>query len=265
MLKFVVISDLHIVPEGQLTHSIDTAARLAEAVDHINEEHPDAEFCIAAGDLADRGETAAYRRLRSEFERLTIPLHLTLGNHDCRENFLKVFSDAPAASTGFVDLCIDRQGHRVLVMDSLDTGRHAGLLVPAQLDWLAEKLAEAESRPVILALHHNIADLNVSTDGIKLDRNASLAEVLRRHPDVRHVISGHVHLTSSGVYRGLSFTTLAGCSYNIAPRKHDPQSRAPRREGPGQYAVVWSGGDSTVVLQEDFHNRHAVMPRELFL
>ena len=264
MLKFLVISDLHIVPEGQLSHSIDTAARTADAVGHINETHPDADFCIAAGDLTDRGEREAYLRLKPELERLRVPLHVTLGNHDCRENFLNVFSDAPVAETGFADVCIDCRGQRILAMDSLDTGRHAGLLAPEQLDWLGRRLAEAESMPVILVLHHNICDLQVSTDAIRLENGAALANALKRHPDVRHVISGHVHLGSSGTFRGIPFTTFAGSHYNIDPRRHDPDCRAPRREGPGQYAVVWSDEESTVVLQEDFHSRHAAMPRELF-
>ena len=264
MLKFIVISDLHIVPDGKLSHSIDTTARLQMAVEHINELHSDAAFCIAAGDLTDRGEIEAYQRLRPLLSKIQIPLFVTLGNHDKRENFLSVFNDTQTASTGFVDFCIDREDHRVLVMDSLDSGRDAGLLVSSQINWLRDKLDEASNKSVILVVHHNIVDLQISTDSIRLDENRSLADTLQLHSDVRHVISGHVHLGSSGVYRGIPFTTFAGCHYNIAPWLYDKNRRAPRLEGPGQYAIVWSGKESTIVLQEDFFNRHAQMPRELF-
>ena len=90
-----------------------------------------------------------------------------------------------------------------------------------------------------------------------------LADVLHTHPDIRHVISGHVHLTSCGSYRGLPFTTIAGNHYNILPMPTGPNP-VPRLEGPGQYAVVMSDEKSTVILFEDFINRHIVMAPELF-
>ncbi len=264
MLKFVVISDLHIVPERELSHAVDTGERLAHAVSHINRLHPDAEFCIAAGDLTDRGEIAAYRRLKQSVSGLNPPLYLTLGNHDDRRNYLQVFDDAIVADTGFADICIDRSGHRILVLDSLDSGRHPGLVAAPQLEWLAARLGEARDRPAIVVMHHNICDLQVCTDAIRLHENRSFADVLEGHPDIRHVISGHVHLSSSGVYRGIPFTTFAGSHYNIDPRQDDTDRRAPRREGPGQCAVVWSDEEATVVLQEDFLTRHQQMPPELF-
>ena len=264
MLKFVVISDLHIVPERQLSHAVDTAERLALAVSHINQLHPDAEFCIAAGDLTDHGETAAYRRLKRSLGGLNLPFYLTLGNHDDRQNYRREFDDAIVADTGYADICIDKLGHRILVLDSLDSGRHPGLVDAQQLDWLAARLREASDRPVIVVLHHNICDLQVSTDSIRLRENRGFADVLAEHPDIRHVISGHVHLSSSGVYRGIPFTTFAGSHYNIDPRRDEPNLRAPRRAGPGQCAVVWSDEEATVVLQEDFFSCHQKMPPELF-
>ena len=264
MLKFVVISDLHIVPERELSHGVDTAERLAHAVSHINEVHSDAEFCIAAGDLTDRGDTAAFRRLKQSLSGLRLPLYLTLGNHDNRQNYLRVFDDAAVADTGFADICIDRGGHRILILDSLDSGRHPGLVDARQREWLAARLGEARDRPVIVVLHHNICDLQVAMDSIRLLENRGFAEVLSGHPDIRQVISGHVHLSSSGVYRGIPFTTFAGSHYNIEPRRDDSDLRALRREGPGQLAVVWSDEETTVVLQEDFVSRHQNMPPELF-
>ena len=264
MFKFVVVSDLHFVPEGDLSHSIDTSARFREAVAHINEFNADAEFCIIAGDLADRGETAAYGRLAVELEKLAVPYRLTIGNHDSRERFLEVFGDLANPQTGRVDHCMDVRGQRILVLDSVRDGEHPGELTDSQLSWMHARLEEAADLPVIVVLHHNITDLMVSTDAIRLRDKGPFLDILSGHPDIRHVISGHVHLTSSGVCRGIPFTTFAGCHYNIAPRRHDSGRRAPRLDGPGQYAVVWSGEESTIVLTEDFSHRQVHLPIELF-
>ncbi|MCE2523225.1 MAG: metallophosphoesterase [Rhodobacteraceae bacterium] len=264
MFKFVVVSDLHFVPDGMLSHSIDTVERFREAVIHINEFNRDAEFCIVAGDLADQGETAAYERLSLELEKLQIPFFLVVGNHDSHENFAGVFGDLTNSETGFMDRCIDVHGQRIIILDSVMVGEHAGWLGEAQLSWLKGRLDGAANMPVIVVLHHNITDLMVSNDEIRLRNNGPLLDVLSGHPDIRHVISGHVHLTSSGTCSGIPFTTISGCHYNIAPRRHDKEPRSPRFDGPGQYAVVWSGKDATVVLAEDFSHRQVHLPIELF-
>jgi len=62
-LKFLVMSDLHLVRHGQTSMSLDTAERLEQAVDCINTRYADADFVVIAGDLADAGEAEAYARL----------------------------------------------------------------------------------------------------------------------------------------------------------------------------------------------------------
>ena len=264
MFKFLVVSDIHFVPAGELSHSVDTTARFREAVAHIREFNRDAEFCVIAGDLTDRGETESYERLAAELEGFELPCYITLGNHDDRVNFGEVFGNMTHADTGKFDHCIDAHGQRIVVLDSVSDGEHPGQLSNPQLTWLGGVLGEARDRPAVVVLHHNISDLMVSTDGIGLRNYDMLVDVLSGHPDLRHVISGHVHLNSSGTIRGIPFTTFAGCHYNIAPRRFDANRRAPRFDGPGQYAVVWSGEESTVVLLEDFFHRQVLLSDEHF-
>ncbi len=264
MFKFVVISDLHLVPEGKLSQTIDTADRFRQAVAHVNRHHGDAEFCVLAGDLADRGEVGAYERLKAALPALDMPCHLTLGNHDDHLEFAKVFGKVTNDTTGCHDHIIDHGGQRIIIMDSVRPGGHSGELDGGQIAWLDEALREARKRPVIVILHHNITRLMVSTDGIRLKDKGEFLETLAGHPDLRHVISGHVHMNASGVVRGVPFTTFSGNHYNIEPRVHDETERAPRHDGPGQYAVVWTGKESTIVLAEDFMHRQIRMPREAF-
>ena len=66
MLKFIVISDIHIVPQNELCNGIDTFERFDLAIDSINSDHPDADFCILAGDLADKGQIESYLRFNED-------------------------------------------------------------------------------------------------------------------------------------------------------------------------------------------------------
>lgn len=264
MLKFIVMSDLHIVPEGEVNHGIDTTARLISAIEHINRYHSDAELCVLAGDLTDRGDPASYERFASHVAALEIPALFTLGNHDARPAFLAKFGADLADATGRVNHVRDVGGYRLIVLDTLLEGKIEGDLSAEQLAWLAEKLAEAQDRPVIVVLHHVPCDLGVAMDAIKLVNGKELANVLGTHGDVRHVITGHVHKTTSGVFHGVPFTTICGNHYNLTPRLVKDFMQVPRREGPGHIGVVLAGPETVVVHHESFFDQNAEMPMELF-
>lgn len=270
MLKFIVLADIHIVPAGRLSNGLDTTSRLNAAVDFVNANHADADFVIFAGDLADRGEAEAYARFQAAIQRLQPRAYLTLGNHDDRPTFLRHFGAHHAGETGNVDHVVDIKGHRIIILDSSDPAAGgSGVLEPSQLDWLRARLDGARDRPVIIVLHHNITKFHTQNDFIILRDHAGFGEIVASHPDIRQVISGHVHMTVSGTYKGIAFCTLAGCHYSIEPTLESLSgpvpAPVPRREGPGEIAVVLSDGDSTVVHMEKFLDRHLVMAQEFFV
>lgn len=251
-LKFVVMSDLHLVGHGATSMTLDTAARLEAAVICINERYADADFCIIAGDLADEGEAVAYQRLKEIAGGVVIPTYITLGNHDDRPTFLEVFGAELADETGKVNHVIDAKGYRVIVLDSSEPGRVDGVLTAAQMDWLKIRLAEAADRPVIVVLHHNANALHIEADKIKILDDGPFIGALKTHGDIRQVIAGHVHLTSAATYRGIPFVTLAGGHYSVSFNADRPSTPFKSLTGPGQMAVVLGTPHSTTVLFEDF-------------
>lgn len=258
-LKFVVMSDLHLVGHGETSMTLDTAARLEQAVACVNDRYADADFCIIAGDLADLGEAEAYHRLRDITGRITIPTYITLGNHDDRPTYLSVFGAEQADETGKVNHVIDAKGYRVIVLDSSEPGRVDGVLTEGQMDWLRARLAEALGRPVIVVLHHNANALHIEADTIKLQDDAPFIAALKTHDDVRQVIAGHVHLTSTALYHGIPFTTLAGGHYSVSFNADQPGAPFRSLTGPGQMAVVLGTAHATTVLFEDFIDGNALI------
>ncbi len=87
MLKFVHLSDLHLVNDGEMLHGLDPALQLQDCVSEIIRTCSDADFCVVTGDLTHNGEVAAYWRARQQLLRLPMPVHILLGNHDRRVNF----------------------------------------------------------------------------------------------------------------------------------------------------------------------------------
>lgn len=122
MLKFLVFSDLHLVDTDETSLGLDTHRRFGAGVDWANAHHADADFCVLAGDLADlgfKGATEPYQRLKDQVERLTMPCHITIGNHDNRDAFVSCFGDAMRAETGCIDTVVDAKGHRTILLDSV--------------------------------------------------------------------------------------------------------------------------------------------------
>ena len=264
MLKLVIMSDLHIVPEGAVSASLDTAARLELAVARVNARHADADLCILAGDLADLGEAAAYERLQGLIAPLAPPVRLMLGNHDNRPVFLQVMGDGHSDDNGFVQGVADLKGYRVIMLDSSEPGVVAGVLCQTRLDWLAARLTESADRPVIVVIHHHAAPLSIPGDAIALRDPAALVAVLKTHPDIRAVIAGHVHITTTAIWHGLPFTTLAGGHYSVGLHLPGQPGEQSRLEGPGQFAVVLADADGCVVHFDNFIDRHVEIARPNF-
>lgn len=259
-IKIVVLSDLHIVAEGELSLGLDTSARLRSGIAAINARHADADAVIIAGDLADLGEHAAYERLRSILADLTVPVHLTIGNHDDRAVFLEVFGAQLASETGFIDQVIDLGGQRIILLDSaIAFGRHDGRLDPSQLTWLKARLTEARGKPVIVVLHHHANPLYTQVDEIMLQNGAELAMVLAEHDDIRQIIAGHVHYTSTGLWHGLPFTTLAGGHYSVTIPLEGSPTPIQRLSGPGQMAVILSSAAQTLIHFDNYIDAHAIL------
>ena len=124
---------------------------------------------------------------------------------------------------------------------------------------LRARLAEAAERPVIVVLHHNANALHIEADTIRLLDDAPFIAALKTHSDIRQVIAGHVHLTSTAMYHGIPFTTLAGGHYSVSFNADQPDTPFKSLTGPGQMAVVPGTPHSTTVLFEDFIDGNAVI------
>lgn len=250
MLKFIVLSDLHLGPPGAAVNGLDPGARLSQAVAVINRDHADADFVLVAGDLADQGEASAYHHLRDRLAELTPPVHLTLGNHDDPE--------------GRVSRALDAKGYRILLLDTSEPGLVGGRLCAGRRHWLAARLDEARDRPVIVVQHHHANPLSLPVDQIILEDGADYLALLSRHPDLRGVIAGHVHLPTASVWRGIPMTTLAGSHYSVSPHVPGVPGRQHQLEGPAQMAVVLAGPDSVTIHFQDHSERHLTLAPGLF-
>jgi Icc protein len=216
MMKFIHITDPHILPAGRKLCGLDPAARLAAAVEDINRNHSDAQCVVLTGDLSYHGLDAGYEQARETLSALIPPCHLLLGNHDERAAFKRVFTDTPCDEAGFVQYVVETQVGAFIMLDSLCEGTDAGLLCEQRQAWLDRQLKRFAGSPVFLFLHHPPFDIGIaSLDGMKLIDGEALAEPLRRHGRVRQIFYGHVHRAVWGSWHGIPTSALPGTNHQV--------------------------------------------------
>lgn len=213
------ISDTHLLADGVLQlGAVDTVAHLRQALDRLTRLDPAPQALVLTGDLADRGEPAAYRELRELVQPVAAELGAQLiwvmGNHDEREAYAaELFGTPPGEGpVGPQDRVHDVDGLRVVSLDTTVPGYHHGELDDGQLAWLAAELATPAPHGTLLALHHPpIPVPMVPAAGlIELLDQDRLAAVLAG-TDVIGILGGHFHFTSHSTFAGIP-VSVAGAT-----------------------------------------------------
>jgi 3',5'-cyclic-AMP phosphodiesterase len=211
------LSDTHLLDgDGRLYDSVDAEAHLRELLGELEASEGRPEAIVLTGDLADRGEPGAYVRLRQLVEpvarRLGAQVIWVMGNHDDRGSFRAgLLGEQPSSRP--IDRVYDVNGLRIITLDSTVPGAHWGEVTGDQLDWLAEELSVRAPHGTILAMHHpplpSVLDLAVA---VELRDQQGLAEVLLG-TDVRSILAGHLHYSSTGTFAGIPVSVASATCY----------------------------------------------------
>jgi 3',5'-cyclic AMP phosphodiesterase CpdA len=213
------VSDTHFLAgNAPLSGRIDTAANLDLTLAAIERTHVRPDALVVTGDLTDLGEPEAYRALRAAVEpvaeRLGCPIVWVAGNHDERPALREHLLDAPPSQepvTGVWDL----GGLRVVALDTTVPGWHHGELDRAQLEWLAVLLETPAPLGTILAMHHPPLPSHVPLfDILELRDQPGFARVLAG-TDVRAILAGHLHYSTSGTFAGVPVSVASATCYTM--------------------------------------------------
>ncbi|WP_345802075.1 phosphodiesterase [Microbacterium sp. AZCO] len=213
------LSDTHLLAGNRpLGGRYDTAANLARTLEAVERTgiHPDA--IVFTGDLTDLGESEAYVALKETVEpfatRLGAPVVWVAGNHDERPALRRDLLGLDATEepvTGVWDL----GGLRLIALDTSVPGWHHGDLDEAQLTWLAGILETPAPLGTILAMHHPPLPSHIPFfDILELRDQPRLADALRGS-DVRGILAGHLHYSTSGTFAGIPVSVSAATCYTM--------------------------------------------------
>ncbi|MEX0152623.1 phosphodiesterase [Microbacterium sp. LMI1-1-1.1] len=213
------LSDTHLLGGDRLLGDrYDSARHLQRTLDAAEATGVRPDAVVFTGDLTDLGEPEAYRALRDAVEpwaaRLGAPVVWVAGNHDERPALRQGLLDAEPTEepvTGVWDL----GGLRLIALDSTVPGWHHGDLDASQLTWLRDVLAEPAPFGTLLALHHPPLPTHIPFfDILELRDQPGLAAAIAGS-DVRGILAGHLHYSTSGTFAGIPVSVAAASCYTM--------------------------------------------------
>jgi 3',5'-cyclic-AMP phosphodiesterase len=220
---FVFFSDTHIAADAaKINLDVNMTDHLVACVGELDAWPVKPAAVIVNGDLAfQTGAIEDYAQFGKLIEplRAIAPIHLSLGNHDDRENFWNAFpQDATVQSSNLHRQATVFSGENAnwFLLDTLDvTAKAPGELGASQLDWLAHELDSRPDKQAIVVPHHN-PQFGKITTGL-LDTPALMAVLAPRH-QVKALVFGHTHVWSVTQHdSGIHLINLPPTSYLFKP------------------------------------------------
>lgn len=223
---FALLSDTHI------DANLATSSRGVVMADHLKTVAAEIaalprrpENLLINGDCAYlRGEPGDYTNLVALLKPLReagIPVHLTLGNHDARENFWAGVPETKPVKRPLADkhaAIVKTARANWLLLDSLDkVNVTPGVIGEAQLKWLGDALDANADKPAIIVAHHNHAETDHK--GGLMDSEALFA-VLAPRKQVKAYFFGHTHNWRTMKHEsGIHLVNLPPVAYVFKPTR----------------------------------------------
>jgi Icc protein len=111
------------------------------------------DLLVLSGDITDRGDHESFTRTAELLAEVPFPVWPMVGNHDTRDALVAAFPQVQLDGD-FLHYAIKGDGLRVLLLDTMEPGRHGGAFCEARAAWLTAQLAAAPDTPTLVFMHH---------------------------------------------------------------------------------------------------------------
>ena len=250
------MTDIHIgfAPEEkpEELNRVRFRATLERLLDGPNK--PD--MLVLSGDLTDRGDIESFEKLAADLGQVPFKVWPMVGNHDTREALLEVFPDV-GLDGGFLQYAVEGEGLRVLLLDTLELGRHAGAFCEERAAWLTAQLDAHPDTPTLIFMHHPPVVSGIEwmdpEPGEQWIQRFGAAVAGRGQIVAIHC--GHLHRPLATTFHGIPLSVTPSVAPLVAmdlrPIDPDnPDGRALITTEPPTYALHWWDGANLVTHYE---------------
>ncbi|HDZ45576.1 hypothetical protein LCGC14_0096870 [marine sediment metagenome] len=247
------ISDPHIKAGGKLSYrQVDTANALRQAIRTLNQLAPRPDLVLISGDLVDFGHPEEYATFKQILAELTLPVYLIPGNHDDRQHLRAAFPEHRYLfqHTDYLQWEVNDYPVRIIGLDSSVPGKPHGELCSTSLRWLDATLAEQPEKPTLVMVHHHPFVSGIDhMDRQPLQHANTLAEVIRKHPQVERVLCGHLHRSIQARFANTLAISCPGVSHQVSLDLTPDGPSSFQLEPPGYLLHQWSIANGMVTHQ----------------
>ncbi len=259
------VTDLHIGFDRGNPHELNVR-RLNLVIDQLNAMRPKPSLLLVTGDLVENGDDRdAYRHMKALIGRWDGRVAWAIGNHDDRTIFRELFPDVETDPDGFIQYELDHCGLRWIILDTLDAGRHGGMICARRAGWLKARLAERTKVRTVIVLHHPPVDTGIDWMSAlsceawvkRLDR------VIKPARQVVGMIAGHVHRPIATSFAGRPLAVCASTAPVLALDLEDidpkhPDGRPLILGDPPSFALHYWNGERLLTHFEIAGPRHVL-------
>jgi len=258
-LCFVHISDTHLNPDPnyQSQYAIEHPLIGAEAlVRELNRLPFEPDFVLHTGDVVYDPIPAAYDLARELLGRIPYPVYYLAGNHDEGEALQRILLEREEPLKPY-HYSFEVNGVEFVCLDSNEIAlanppveHPAGYIGEQQLTWLNGICSALDSRPLIVAVHHNPMQANVPwLDWMRIKNGDDLHKILLKARNrLRGVFFGHTHQNMEFVRDGIFYSGSASSWNQFHAWPGQDETIADRNALPG-FKVVSLMRDGTLMTR----------------
>lgn len=216
ILRFVHISDTHISSNPdygrehwQVGH---TARQGAQAlVKQLNSLPFEPDFILHTGDVAFDPDPNAYESAHEILSAIRYPVYYLAGNHDYPAELQRRMTKRDEIVSPF-HYTFEVNGVQIVCLDSNGPAEPPrGYVTDEQVAWLESICSTPDSRPLVVAVHHNILPVGIPwlDEFMRTTNGEAVHQALLPARDrLRGVFFGHVHQNLDMYRDGILYTSV---------------------------------------------------------
>ncbi len=210
------VSDLHVLPKTDDTLlGIETEYYFKKVLASAYERYGEFDLILATGDLAQQPCVSSYQRIHKIFSHYQTKTVCFPGNHDDYSLMSWLLNK---------DLvCCDKQtllgDWQIICLNSQKPNEPGGNLAAQEINFLKRALKSNKKPYIMVSVHHHCLPCESEwLDTMLIENSVEFFECLTAYPNVKLVVTGHVHQTIETQQQGIDVLTTPSTCFQFKPK-----------------------------------------------